>query len=151
MESLQKTDLFEISETEEVESRITLDMLVQENGQNFSQGQRQLICLARAILRNKKFIFMDEATASVDTLTDEKIQNTIRSQFSDSTVICIAHRLRTVIDYDRILVLDSGKITELDTPLNLLMAKKRFYDMCLNSGDYDYLLETAKNSSNKLN
>lgn len=89
-----------------------LDTAVSEGGNNFSQGQRQLLCLARALLKRSKIVLMDEATASVDFKTDKAIQKTITQEFAESTILCIAHRLNTVIEYDRILVLDHGKIVE---------------------------------------
>jgi ABC-type multidrug transport system fused ATPase/permease subunit len=83
---------------------ITLDSIVEEGGSNYSQGQRQLLCLGRAILKQSKLIILDEATASIDHETDVKIQQTIRNQFKDSTLLVIAHRLSTIMDYDRIMV-----------------------------------------------
>mmetsp|Transcript_28549 Transcript_28549/g.67042 ORF Transcript_28549/g.67042 Transcript_28549/m.67042 type:complete len:1480 (+) Transcript_28549:1-4440(+) len=97
-----------------------LDDLVAEGGENFSQGQRQLLCIARSLLRKPKILVMDEATASIDNETDATIQRMIRENFSDATVLTIAHRLNTIMDSDRILVLDDGHIAELDTPDNLL-------------------------------
>jgi ATP-binding cassette subfamily C (CFTR/MRP) protein 1 len=85
-----------------------------------SVGQKQLICLARAILRNNKILMMDEATANVDSSTDNLIQNKVRTNFKDCTVITIAHRLQTVIDNDRILVMAQGSVKEYDSPSNLL-------------------------------
>lgn len=101
-----------------------LDHAVTEGGSNFSAGQRQLLCLARALLRRTKIIVMDEATASVSTEIDALIQTTIRQEFVDSTVLTIAHRLDTILDYDRILVLGDGRVLELDTPQNLLRDPK---------------------------
>ena len=75
-------------------------------------GQRQILALARALVRRSKVIILDEATASVDHATDERIQHVLRSEFKDSTLITIAHRLRTIMDYDKILVLDEGKVAE---------------------------------------
>uniref|UniRef100_A0A4W3IBQ5 Multidrug resistance-associated protein 4 n=1 Tax=Callorhinchus milii TaxID=7868 RepID=A0A4W3IBQ5_CALMI len=97
-----------------------MEMQLAESGSNFSVGQRQLVCLARAILRKSKILIIDEATANVDPRTDELIQKTIRERFEQCTVLTIAHRLNTIIDSDRILVLDAGRVTEYDEPYLLL-------------------------------
>uniref|UniRef100_A0A668S4I0 Multidrug resistance-associated protein 4 n=1 Tax=Oreochromis aureus TaxID=47969 RepID=A0A668S4I0_OREAU len=101
-----------------------LEAVLVESGSNFSVGQRQLVCLARAILRKNRILIIDEATANVDPRTDELIQKTIRDKFEESTVITIAHRLNTIIDSDRILVLESGTIQEFDHPYTLLQNKE---------------------------
>jgi len=108
---------------------------VAEGGENLSVGQRQLICLARALLRKTKVLVLDEATAAVDLETDDLIQSTIRSEFQGCTIITIAHRLNTVLDYDRILVLKEGSIAELDTPRNLMQQDNGiFRGMCQDAG-----------------
>ncbi|KAK9303949.1 hypothetical protein QLX08_004533 [Tetragonisca angustula] len=91
-----------------------------EGGENLSIGQRQLICLARALLRKTKVLILDEATASVDLETDDLIQRTIRQEFKDCTILTIAHRLNTILDSDRVIVLDNGRIVEYDSPESLL-------------------------------
>ncbi|OXA41467.1 Canalicular multispecific organic anion transporter 2 [Folsomia candida] len=112
-----------------------LEYEVAEEGQNFSMGQRQLVCLARALLRKTKILVLDEATAAVDLETDDLIQKTIREEFAESTVITIAHRLNTIMDSTRIVVLDKGQIVEFDTPVNLMSDKTTiFYSMAKDAG-----------------
>ncbi|XP_062705317.1 multidrug resistance-associated protein 1-like [Aedes albopictus] len=112
-----------------------LEHEIAENGENLSVGQRQLICLARAILRKTKVLVLDEATAAVDLETDDLIQKTIRSEFADCTILTIAHRLNTIMDSTRVLVLDKGLVAECDTPQNLLADKTSiFYGMAKNAG-----------------
>ncbi|KAG5279033.1 hypothetical protein AALO_G00105370 [Alosa alosa] len=97
-------------------------------------GQRQLVCLARALLRKTKVLVLDEATAAVDLETDTLIQSTIRSQFEDCTVLTIAHRLNTIMDYTKIIVMDKGNIKEMDSPANLISKRGHFFRMCREAG-----------------
>ena len=116
-------------------SRVHLDSIVEEDGLNFSLGQRQLMALARALVRGSQIIVCDEATSSVDMETDDKIQATIANGFRGKTLLCIAHRLRTIIGYDRICVMDQGRIAELDSPAVLYqMEGGIFRGMCDRSG-----------------
>ncbi|XP_023680988.2 multidrug resistance-associated protein 1 [Paramormyrops kingsleyae] len=105
-----------------------------EGGENLSLGQRQLVCLARALLRKTKILVLDEATAAVDLETDTLIQSTIRVQFEDCTVLTIAHRLNTIMDYTRVIVMDKGHIAEMDSPANLISKRGQFYWMCRDAG-----------------
>jgi ABC-type multidrug transport system fused ATPase/permease subunit len=99
----------------------TLERPVSEGGLNLSQGERQLLCLARALLNRPKLLILDESTSAVDTTTDEGIQQSIRSELRHSTtLVVIAHRLRTIVDFDRILVLDQGSSAEFGTPSELM-------------------------------
>jgi ATP-binding cassette subfamily C (CFTR/MRP) protein 1 len=101
------------------EAKFDLDATVGDEGSNYSAGEKQLLALARALVKNSRIIVLDEATSSVDVETDAKVQRTIQTQFSSSTLICIAHRLNTIAYYDRVLVMDSGTVAEFDTVLNL--------------------------------
>ncbi|GLD66488.1 canalicular multispecific organic anion transporter 1, partial [Lates japonicus] len=107
---------------------------VAEGGENLSVGQRQLLCLARALLRKSRILILDEATAAVDLETDNLIQNTIRKEFSHCTVLTIAHRLHSIMDSSRVMVLDAGKIVEIDSPSNLLKKQGHFYAMAKDAG-----------------
>jgi len=97
-----------------------LDMVINEGGSNFSFGQRQLICIARAVLRNNKILLLDEATSGIDLATDAMIQETIQTTFSDKTVLTIAHRIETILMGDKVMVMDNGQIAEFDDPSQLL-------------------------------
>lgn len=112
-----------------------LDAELSEGGSNFSNGQRQLMCLGRALLHDSPILVLDEATASVDVATDKLIQETIRSEFHDKTIITIAHRLNTILDSDRVLVLEKGMVSEFDSPKQLLQnPDSLFYSLCKKGG-----------------
>lgn len=112
---------------------LPLDVAIQEGGSNLSVGQKQLVCLARALLNPSKVLILDEATSSVDQETDNVVQQTIRSEFRGKTILTIAHRLDTVMDSDKIVVLDHGKIVEVGAPGDLLKQKGWFYEMVSSS------------------
>ena len=110
-----------------------LEYRVNETGSNFSVGERQLVCLARALVQKSKIIVMDEATANVDFKTDNLIQEVIRHKFKDSTVLTIAHRLNTIMDYDKVLILDGGRMVEFDKPEILIQNGGIFAELVKNS------------------
>jgi len=117
-----------------------LDSAISEGGQNLSQGQRQLLCLARAIIGRPKIMVLDEATSAVDMATDALIQRSIRDEFGDATLLVIAHRLSTVADFDRILVLSEGIVAEFGSPLELWQKEGGvFRGLCEESGEKDKL------------
>ncbi|CAH6722777.1 oligomycin resistance ATP-dependent permease Yor1p [[Candida] jaroonii] len=126
-ESLRRAGLIDGDIIEEVKRqtdsknlhKFHLNAIVESEGSNFSLGEKQLIAFARALVRNSKILVLDEATSSVDYETDARIQKTIVNEFNDCTILCIAHRLRTIIKYDKILVLDKGELKEFESPLNL--------------------------------
>ena len=117
-----------------------LQSKISEGGTNFSVGQRQLVCLARAILRENRILVMDEATANVDPQTDALIQTTIRHKFKNCTVLTIAHRLHTVMDSDKVLVMDAGQVVEFGSPFELLdeSEKRIFQSMVKQTGKSTY-------------
>ncbi|XP_060518435.1 probable multidrug resistance-associated protein lethal(2)03659 [Cylas formicarius] len=127
-----------------------LETIMSEGGSNFSVGQRQLVCLARAIIRNNKILVLDEATANVDPQTDLLIQSTIRKKFSQCTVLTVAHRLHTIMDSDKVLVMDAGRVVEFGPPHELLQNKKTgvLYQMVLQTGKSmaDNLISIAEES-----
>lgn len=109
------------------------------HGSNYSVGQRQLLCLARAILRKNRILVLDEATANVDPQTDALIQQTIRVKFAECTILTVAHRLHTIIDSDRVIVMDTGRSIEFDEPHNLLQNNDGvFHDMVKALGPQEY-------------
>ncbi|KAF9933078.1 Multidrug resistance-associated protein 1 [Linnemannia zychae] len=129
---LKDADLWEALERAHLKEHISslaggLSFKVSQNGDNFSVGQRSLICLARALLRKTKVLVLDEATAAVDVETDELIQKTIRQEFKDRTILTIAHRIKTVMDSDKILVLEKGHVEEFETPSVLLQNKESLF------------------------
>ncbi|XP_074657445.1 ATP-binding cassette subfamily C member 4-like [Tubulanus polymorphus] len=145
---------------EEVQLKSAIDDLsggleseICQGGSNFSVGQRQLICLARAILRRNKILVIDEATANVDPRTDTLIQATIREKFNDCTVLTIAHRLHTIMDSDRVMVLNEGMIVEFESPFELLQDNTSLFHMMVQStGDTEAenLIQIAEDSHLKL-
>lgn len=144
-EALRRVHLIPAEDTPEEVGTINanvfrnLDSPVSEGGENFSAGEKQLICMARAILKRTKVLLMDEATASVDYATDELISKTIREEFAESTIITIAHRLRTVVDYSRVMLLENGRVVEFDRPAALLSdPTSKFYGLCKAAGKEEF-------------
>ena len=119
----------------------TLGSSITAGGTNMSQGQRQLLCLARVLIRNPKIIILDEATSAVDDKTDLIIQNTIRNAFH-GTLIVVAHRLRTIASFDQVMVMNDCKIAEIGSPAELMKARGLFYDLVQDSQDRDMLIST---------
>lgn len=125
-----------------------LDCTMADGGSNFSVGQRQLVCLARAILRKNKILIMDEATANVDPETDKLIQATIRERFTHFTVLTIAHRLQTIMDNEKLLVIDAGHVVEYGRPFELLQMSNGYLKKLVDKTGTQaaaLLTETAKN------
>lgn len=137
--------MYEEREEDDKEMQSALDVRMSEGGANLSVGQRQLMCLARALLIPSHILVLDEATAAVDVETDKVLQETIRSQFKDRTILTIAHRLNTIMDSDRIVVLEQGQVAEFDTPENLLKRKDSlFYALSKEGGFVEEELEQVE-------
>ena len=118
--------------------------------ETFSVGQKQLLCLARALLKKNKFLVLDEATSNVDMQTDNFIQNCIKSKFKDTTVITIAHRLNTIADYDQVIVMDRGRIVERGSPWQLIQKEGLFAEMVSHTGkNADIIRKIAKDSDDR--
>jgi len=125
-----------------------LNTPVDTDGDNFSVGEKQLICLSRALLRGNKMLLLDEPTASVDIKTDALIQSTIKEEFRDCTVMIIAHRLHTVVNYDKILVMDKGQVIEFGTPNELLIKSSGLFRSMMDATQ-TMSISTTSYSSNK--
>ena len=127
--------MYERRDEEDKDMASALDVRISEGCANLSVGQRQLICLARALLIPSHILVLDEATAAVDVETDKVLQETIRTEFKERTILTIAHRLNTIMDSDRIVVLEQGRVAEFDTPENLLKRKDSlFYSLSKEGG-----------------
>ncbi|KAH9950728.1 multidrug resistance-associated ABC transporter [Amylocystis lapponica] len=117
------------------EAKFSLDSAVNDDGSNYSAGEKQLLALCRALVKNSRIIVLDEATSNVDVEMDAKLQRTIQTEFALSTLLCIAHRLNTIVYYDRIIVMDAGQVAEFDTPLNLFDKEDSiFRSLCNEAG-----------------
>ncbi|KAG6857593.1 hypothetical protein H0H87_010161 [Tephrocybe sp. NHM501043] len=143
-DALHAAGLFSL-QNEMEDGRITLDSAISSGGGNLSVGQRQILALARAIVRGSKLLILDEATSAIDYKTDSIIQTSLRKELrGDVTLITVAHRLQTIMDADKIMVLDAGKIVEFDSPKNLLdISNGKLRALVDESGDRDALYEMA--------
>lgn len=138
MNSLKAVTIWTQIGNEDMTEQQRLQFEITDGGSNFSLGQRQLICMSRSILRKSRVLIMDEATASIDEATDHVIQTMIQQEFSNTTVLTIAHRINTIINYDKLMILDQGNIVQFDTPYNLLMDKTGYFHVLVMESGQEY-------------
>lgn len=141
-----------ISDSKTVDKGIdfsNLEMRISVGGGNLSHGQRQLVCLARAMLTPCRLLILDEATSAMDGTTDAMIQQTIRNEFKEATIVVVAHKLLTVADFDSLFVMSNGEVAEHGAPADLLQRKGMFWDMVNHSGDRDEIRQAITAASNE--
>jgi ABC-type multidrug transport system fused ATPase/permease subunit len=142
-DALRAAGLFSVQDESE-EARLTLDSVIASGGGNLSVGQRQILALARAMVRGSKLLILDEATSAIDYRTDSAIQSSLRNELNNVTQIIVAHRLQTIIDADKIMVLDAGKLIEFGSPLELLQNEQGMLRALVDeSGDKEALYAAA--------
>ncbi|GJJ15111.1 hypothetical protein Clacol_009386 [Clathrus columnatus] len=147
-DALRSSGLFALQEQNDQVAKITLDSNISGGGANVSVGQRQILALARAILRGSKLVVLDEATSAIDYTTDAIIQNSLREASKDASLLIVAHRLNTIMDADKIIVLDSGNMVEFDSPANLLKKSDGYFKSLVDeSGDREALYEIAEKAA----
>jgi len=134
-----KNEYNEATMTEAEIEAAKLNIMIEDGGTNLSVGQRQLICIARAFISKPKLLLMDEATANIDEKTDQAVQGLIKTEFSETTVITIAHRLNTIIQYDKILVLNQGKLEEFGSPRDLLEKEFGYFKAMVSENGENFL------------
>lgn len=128
---IKRAGLQDILERRDDSGNIGLDMKIEEGGGNLSVGEKQLVCICRAVLRKNKVVLLDEATANIDIVTEEKILKLISEEFVDATMLTIAHRLNTIIESDMIAYLEKGRLLEYDTPKELMKRKDSHFSNLL--------------------
>ncbi len=128
--ALRASHLLNSATSTNTHENFSLDTKISDQGTNLSLGQKSLISLARAIVKNSHILCLDEVTASADLMTDERIQLSIKKEFKDRTCLAIAHRIQTIIGYDRILIMDSGTVAEFGDPIGLFESKGIFNELC---------------------
>ncbi|KAM3541608.1 hypothetical protein ARSEF1564_005468 [Beauveria bassiana] len=148
LEVLRRVHLIPTAATKDVGNHTSefahLDMEIQPGGVNVSYGQRQLLCLARALLVRCPILILDEATSGVDDATDAAVQRVLREEFSHATILVVAHRLLTVADFDSILVMRDGKVAEMGPPRALMARRGLFWDMVQQSGDCERVMQVMR-------